>query len=289
MAAENGPSKSARFFWARDDIEQRFRVRGGRFTETNAFFTFLIGAVLATGIMTAAHFAARFAAADSALGGAAAKFVERGPTPYAIVMFFCWSLAILWVKRSKLAYQRRLLTVAIVPPERGFVLNRETARRCLEHLDQLTDSPKNFLLLNRVDIALSSLENLGNVTDVSTILSSQAAQDEQRVASSFNLLGGFVWAIPVFGFIGTVLGLAVSIGGFGVTLETAESMENIRDSMKDVVSGLSTAFDTTLVGLVATVVIQILVSFTRRQEAQFLDACDEYCQQHVIRKLRLDD
>lgn len=274
-----------RFHWAREDIEQRFRVYGGRFTDTNAMFTLVLGLIASAAFMLVAHLAALI----PVLAPLAEKFTDRGPTPYAIVLFFAWSLAILWIKRYKLRYQSKLLTVAIVPPERSFILNQDSARKCLDHLERLADSPKHFMLLNRVEIALSSLENLGNLNDVSAILSAQAAQDEQRVASSYSLLSGFVWAIPVFGFIGTVLGLGEAIQGFGATLANAEDIEAIRVSMKGVVSGLSTAFDTTLVGLVATVILQVMISFARRSEAQFLDACDEYCQQNVLRKLRIED
>jgi biopolymer transport protein ExbB/TolQ len=128
---------------------------------------------------------------------------------------------------------------------------------------------------------------VGNISDVSAILSAQSEKDERMVASSFNLVSGFIWAIPVFGFIGTVVGLADAIQGFGATLQLSTDLEAIKSSMTLVVQGLSTAFDTTLLALIAAVVLQILLNFQKRKEIRFLDECDSYCQQQILTKLRL--
>jgi len=269
--------------WARQDIEQRFRFRGGRFTDTNAAFTFALAA-----IFTSLAFFLLWGFAELAIGVSLVdKFLQRGAIPAVITFFFFWAIAILLVKRMKLAYQRSLLTVAVIPPERGFALTPETAPACLKKIQNLVDAPEFFLLIHRVEVALSNLSNVGNISDVSAILSSQSEKDERMVASSFNLVAGFIWAIPVFGFIGTVIGLADAIQGFGATLQLSTDLEAIKSSMTLVVQGLSTAFDTTLLALIAAVVLQIILNFQKRKEIRFLDECDNYCQQQILTKLRL--
>jgi biopolymer transport protein ExbB/TolQ len=269
--------------WSREDFEQRFRFRGGKYTETNTAFTLMLGLAF-----TAIAFVImRVAIGQPGVEIVAAKFLERGFTPLFIAVFFFWSVAIILVKRSKLQYQRNLLTVAVIPAERGFTLNPETAATCLSKIERIVDSPEQFLVLNRIRVALSNLRNIGNISDVSAILGAQSEKDEHLVGASFNLLGGFIWAIPVFGFIGTVTGLAQAINGFGQTLQLASDLESIKQSMTLVIQGLSTAFDTTFIALVAAVILQILVTFQKRREIRFLDECDSYCQQQIINKLRL--
>ncbi|MFP4156451.1 MAG: MotA/TolQ/ExbB proton channel family protein [Opitutales bacterium] len=270
------------FNWTRHDIEQRFRFQGGKFTDTNANFTFLAAAAATT----VAYFALG-ALAQTMEAPLIDKFTERGYIPAIIALFFFWTVAILLVKRFKTSFQRSLLTVAVIPAERGFCLTPATAQKCLQKIEQMTDDPANFIVLNRIEVALSNLRNIGNISDVSAILTAQSAKDEQLVASSFNLASGFVWAIPVFGFIGTVIGLAHAIEGFGATLQLATDLEAIKGSMTLVVQGLSTAFDTTLLALVAAVILQLFISFQKRREIQLLDECDSYCQQQIINKLRL--
>jgi len=214
-------------------------------------------------------------------------FKERGITPYFIVFFSFWSISILFTKWRKLVLQREALKLSIIPEEAGFVLSPSTVDEVLSNLYSAVDDPKQFLLFNRALVALSNLRNLGRVTDVDEILRSQAERDESAMDTSYSLLRGFIWAIPVFGFIGTVLGLSEAIGAFGGVLGTSTEMSEITASLTLVTSGLSTAFETTLEALVAAVAIQLLLTFLRKSEEEFLDNCDEYCHRHVVNRLRM--
>jgi biopolymer transport protein ExbB/TolQ len=131
------------------------------------------------------------------------------------------------------------------------------------------------------------MQNLGLVSDVSNILATQAEFDEAQLASSYSLVNGFLWAIPVFGFIGTVLGLSQAIGAFGVTLKSAAELSALKTSLQEVTGGLSTAFETTLVALVCALIIQLLLSYIQGREAQFLDDCNDYCHSNIVSKLKL--
>jgi biopolymer transport protein ExbB/TolQ len=124
---------------------------------------------------------------------------------------------------------------------------------------------------------------------VATILKIQAENDEAQIASSYSLVNGFLWAIPVLGFIGTVLGLSQAIGAFTGTLEAGGDLDAIRQSLRMVTGGLSTAFETTLVALVCALILQLLVSVLQMRESEFLDACNDICHKHVAGKLRLSN
>ena len=115
-------------------------------------------------------------------------------------------------------------------------------------MHERVDDPRQFVVFHRITTALSNLRNLGRVTDVGDILRSQAETDESAMETSYSLLQGFVWAIPVLGFIGTVEGLSVAIGGFGGVLASSSDFEQIKVALRGVTGGLSTAFETTLHG-----------------------------------------
>ncbi len=272
--------------WTKDDIEQRLGFRGGRFTSAGralslilAIFLTLLFYILTIYVLQPNPVGARFAS----------MFIEHGIVPYPVVLLFFWSLSILFIKARKLAYQRRALDLAAVPQESNFVLNPRTARAVLERIHGLVDHTKHFVLLNRIERALSNLQNIGRIGDVSEILRTQGEYDEEQQHSSYSLLGGFIWAIPVIGFIGTVLGLSEAIGSFGATMDAGGDAETLKDSLKGVTGGLSTAFETTLIALVAALVVQIRVTFLQARESNFLDECNEYCHAHVVSKLRLTD
>jgi hypothetical protein len=47
------------------------------------------------------------------------------------------------------------------------------------------------------------------------------------------------------------------------------------------------AFETTLQGLVAALVVQLMLTGLKKSEEEFLDACQEYCVRNIVGRLRL--
>jgi biopolymer transport protein ExbB/TolQ len=183
--------------------------------------------------------------------------------------------------------QRRALRHHVMPDDPAYILSSATVEPVLARVYATVDDPRNFILFNRIVVALANLRNLGRVTDVDEILRSQAAQDESAVETSYAVLQGFVWAIPVLGFIGTVLGLSEAIGQFSGVLGAGSDVEQISGALKGVTAGLATAFETTLEALVAALVIQLLITMLRKSEEEFLDEAMDYGLRYVVGRLRI--
>lgn len=296
--------------WRRLDIEEKVGFRGGKYTDVNVWLALALGA-FAVGLF---YVAILFVVPDV---GFATMFLDRPSKsiPFLIVFLASWSLAVLFLKWQKLRLQRRALLLEIVPSDRGFVLSPGTAPSVLERMYQRVDDPKHFVLFNRIERALANLSNIGRVSDVTEMLNAQAQNDEDQMESSYTIVKGFIWGVPVLGFIGTVLGLSLAIGNFGALLRTDGNggvggtqveaqgasrgkqsasatsadarFENLTSNLQGVTAGLSTAFETTLQGLVAALVIQLLLVGLRKKEEAFLDDCKEYCHAHIISRLRL--
>ena len=265
--------------WSRSDPEQRLAFRGGRFTRVNTWCSLLLAVILTIAFYTVLIPLQRSYFAET--------FTQRGLIPYLIVAFFCWSVVILGLKFLKLRLQRRVLGTMIVPDDPEFILSPATVDDVNHRIFQAVDDPKHFVLFNRITIALSNLRNLGRVADVDEILQTQAEHDESSMETSYSLLQGFVWAIPVLGFIGTVQGLSSAIGGFGSVLTTTSELNQIKGALQQVTGGLAVAFETTMQGLVAALFIQLLLTALKKSEEEFLDACSEYCVRHIVGRLRL--
>ena len=273
--------------WSKQDVENRLGLfRAGRYTGPNKLLGFTLAAVgtpaffaLLTMVCIRVPYLKEFAEV----------FIRQGNlyTTAPATFLFIWAFSLLLLKRRKLAYQERALHLAAVPQGSEFILNETSARAVLDRIHGLVDHPRHFILLNRIDRALANLRNIGGLSDVSTILKSQAENDENQIASSYTLIGGMVWAIPVLGFIGTVQGLSSAIGGFTKTLAIIDNIGELKQKLQGVTGGLSTAFETTLVALVMALILQLLISALQKNETDFLDECNDYCHQHVIAKLRL--
>ena len=126
------------------------------------------------------------------------------------------------------------------------------------------------------------------VEDSTTDDDIKVAHDESAMETSYSLVGAFVWAIPVLGFIGTVLGLSTAIGGFGDVLSSTEELSEVKNALKHVTGGLSVAFETTLQGLVGALLVQLALTMTKKSEEEFLDQCSEYCVRNVVGRLRMN-
>lgn len=273
------PTSLAPLNWFRSDCEQRLGFKGARFTSVNGLLSFLLACVL-TVLFNAALYPVR----DTYF---AAMFIQRGWVPYCIVFLSCWSVVILIIKYLKLRFQEKALARQLVPRDADFVLSGATVDDVVGRIHENFDDPTQFVLANRILIALSNLRNLGKVGDVDEILRSQGEHDEGVMETGYALVQGFVWAIPVLGFIGTVIGLSQAIGGFTEVLQGVEEVSQIVDSLQGVTIGLATAFETTLEALIAALVIQLLLTLLKKQEEEFLDACSEYCGRHIVGKLRI--
>lgn len=221
--------------------------------------------------------------------GFRSMMMDRGPTQYFAVLLGFWAAVILLFKRRKLSIQRRALARPVVPENQQFVLTRESAPDILTTIYAIADFPDQFLVFRRILIALSSLKNLGRIGDVDEVLQSMADRDESASATSFGMLAGFLWAIPVLGFIGTVLGLASAIGNFSSLLNDESEVSQIVSSLREVTGGLSTAFETTLVALVIALLLQLWITVQKKAEEEFLDQCQDYCLRQIVSRMRADD
>lgn len=267
--------------WHLGDIEQKFGFRGGKYTDVNIFLALFLAAIL-SGLV--------FLVLCNLPGGYGemkvfAIILDRGWTPYAIVSLFLLGMSIIFLKWRKLSFQMRAAKYELVPAGKNFSLTPETAMDVLKSLNSIVDDPKRFVLFNRIERALMNLRNVGNVSDVSEMLRSQAENDEGHLDSSYGILSGIAWALPILGFIGTVTGLSDAIGGFGLVLSSESDAASLRESLSPVTGGLGIAFDTTLLALVLAMALQMVVTFLRKEEESFLDQCRDYAHVNVISRL----
>ena len=267
--------------FAHSDIEKKLGLPSGRYTNAGFALPFILAILFTVGFYSALMFIP-----DNTLNK---MFTQRGIIPYTIVFLSFWSLSILMIKSVKLRLQRKALQLNIIPTVNnvGFILTPSSAEQILSNLYKKVDDPEYFLLTRRIHATLSNLKNIGRIADVGEVLRTQAQNDEDVVDSSYTILRGFIWAIPVLGFIGTVLGLSIALGSFGNVLSNTGNITDLKDALKHVTAGLSTAFDTTLEGLVAALFIHLLMIALRRREEQFLDDCTEYCQKYIVGRLKL--
>ena len=214
-------------------------------------------------------------------------FLARGWVPYAEVFLMGWSAAILLLKNKKIARQKESILFDLLPTEIAADITPDKVGLFVKHIRSLPADPRESFLLNRVLRGLEHFRVRKSNPEVVEILSSQSEIDANAVDSSYSLLKVFIWAIPILGFIGTVIGISAAVGGFSGSLDQAQDISVLKDSLNNVTGGLSTAFDTTLIALVMSMIVMFPTSSMQKVEEDVLNWVDEYCNENLIK--RLDD
>lgn len=213
-------------------------------------------------------------------------FVERGWVPYATTFVSAWALALLAAKRIRIGRERRLL-------EHDWLVRRGHSPSirpidvdaALAGLVQQRLFTGDAFLARRIVRALRHFQARRRVVEVVEFLSVESRADESRIDASYGLIRVFIWAVPTLGFIGTVIGIGDAVSGFSTTLESASSIAGMRESIESVTGGLGVAFDTTLLSLVMSILIMFPSSALQRLEESFLADVDDYCAEHLVRRL----
>ena len=86
----------------------------------------------------------------------------------------------------------------------------------------------------------------------------------------------FVWAIPIFGFIGTVMGIGTAVAQFDSFLGKADEISVLKDGLVEVTKGLGTAFDTTLLALLISLLAILPITLAERSEQRLLNKIDSF-------------
>ncbi|HSJ01080.1 MAG TPA: MotA/TolQ/ExbB proton channel family protein [Verrucomicrobium sp.] len=253
----------------------------------NGYITFAIGVVL-----TLAWFgvvypfqapAAKIVADYTSMETVANVFYKHFLISFINTLFFFLASAILYLKLGKLKHQREALILDILPGELGREINGQNVAYFIDHLYNLPARLRDSMMVNRIRKALELFEVRQNTPDVGSMMASQSNIDGARIGGSYIMLKAFLWAIPLMGFIGTVIGLSHAIAG--MSFSNMDDVSAIVGSISSVTSGLGTAFDATLLGLVLAVGLNFPMNALAKNEDEMLNEIDAFCNEVLLPRL----
>ncbi len=212
-------------------------------------------------------------------------FLERGWVPYVLVILLGWSIGMLILKWRKLSMQKTAMLLDVLPAEIAEDISAETLDRFFNHLRYLPFRSRESFLVSRVRLGLEHFRVRNSNPEAGAMMLSQSDIDANAVDSSYSILKVLLWAIPILGFIGTVLGISLAVGGFSGSLDKAQDLEVLKQSLNGVTGGLAVAFDTTLVALVMSLLVSFPASAMQKAEEDLLKWVDEYCNENMLKRL----
>jgi hypothetical protein len=192
------------------------------------------------------------------------------------VLLFCCALGALLAKAVGAWRQRAAFRQEALPPWDGQPVPAEEAAVLLHGLRRLGRGWQGSSLGRRVAAVLDFVVSRGSANDLDDQMRALADADALAFESSYALIRFITWAIPILGFLGTVLGITAAIAG--VTPEVLER------SLSTVTDGLALAFDATAVALALTMTTMFINFLVERLEEGVLLAVDGYVDEHLAHR-----
>lgn len=142
------------------------------------------------------------------------------------------------------------------------------------------------LMATRCSRVLAAYIHSGNRKTATELALDDSTFYTAALETSYSVPRILVWAIPILGFIGTVVGISNAVSGFSGFLSDAADIEQIKQGIGTVTNGLAIGFDTTLLALCLSVLVMIPLVFAERFESRLLLAIDIYINDKVLTRLR---
>ena len=162
----------------------------------------------------------------------AAKFTQRGIIPPLTLVLFFWGLLLLGNKAWAVNRERRLLAGV---------------------------SSESMLVRAHADAIDQALEIDGFVEMM------------WRKSADFYVVPRYLnWALPILGFIGTVLGISLAADGIQNIIGSGSGLSDLSGELGEAIAPLGIAFDTTLIALSLSVVLTFLQIGLQRREDNIL-------------------
>ena len=212
-------------------------------------------------------------------------FLDRGFVPFATTLLMFWSFAIIALKWLGMKQQKEAMLLDVLPTEVAEEITVDSLNNFVKHIQSLPVSGSESFLINRVLRGIEHFRVRKSAAETVTMMESQSAIDANNVAGSYTILKVFIWALPILGFIGTVVGVSAAVASLANSLESAADMTAMKGSLNAVFSGLGTAFDTTLLALIMSMIVKIPTSALQKSEEDLITAVDEYCNENLLRRL----
>ncbi len=199
------------------------------------------------------------------------------PVNYAESAMFFVGIAALVVKAIHVVAQNRRLEEPLLGPR----LSGDAAADCdslLARLDRRAAAGEHYLV-RRVREALEHVRRRGSAESLPDELKYLSDLDVARAQDSYSLVKVILWAIPILGFLGTVIGITMAVA----KLEP----EALEQSLPEVVAGLSVAFNTTAQGLTLTMILMFAYFFVERSETRLLSRVDDRAEEELLGRFEL--
>jgi hypothetical protein len=203
------------------------------------------------------------------------RYIER-PVEGVELILFCCALSALGAKFLQSLLERRAFQADVLPPWNGKPVPIGEAANLRASLQRVPPSLQNTFLVQRIRAVLDFLCQRGSADELDDHMRALLDNDVMVMEGSYALTRLITWAIPILGFLGTVLGITDAISG-----ATPDVLEK---NLSQVTDGLSYAFDATALALSLTMLTMFCSFLIERREQSILEAVDREVERQLAHR-----
>ncbi len=186
------------------------------------------------------------------------RYFTHHPVEYMETVMFSIGLAVLVLKTLDIVAQRAGLRERLLGATPDAADPADECNVYLKRLDRLPGRRQREYYVARVRAAVEHVVCRGTTDSLDDELKYLSDLDVSRLQNSYGLFRVIVWAIPILGFLGTVIGITMALNS--VDLKAPDQ------SMLQVLNGLGLKFDTTALALTLSMVLMFVHFYVDRAE-----------------------
>jgi biopolymer transport protein ExbB/TolQ len=153
----------------------------------------------------------------------------------------------------------------------------ESVGNCDLLLEQLAAVPRRMqesYLVRRLREALEFVCRKNSANGLDQHLRHLEELDAFRMQNAYTIVRIIIWAIPILGLLGTVIGITMAVANL--------NPQTLEESTAKVTAGLGVAFDHTAEALALTMILMFAKSFVERLETRLLSAVDGRASEELV-------
>ena len=191
------------------------------------------------------------------------------------IILFLWGLYLTTSKFYETSSRDYLFDVDLLKDIQD---NENDTKNILNSIDALPQEIRSAPLVQTIASSLRRYMITGSVQNasesISPALEAMAVKNEAELA----VIKYIVWAIPSIGFLGTVRGIGMAM---------SQAQNAVAGDIGPMTESLGTAFNSTFVALLASLVIMLLLSFLQKTQDEQLVKVQEYCEKYLIERISI--
>lgn len=139
------------------------------------------------------------------------------------------------------------------------------------------------ILADRAARAVAHFRLSQDPASAADLLRGENEAAQAQLESAYVPVRVFLWAIPVLGLIGTVMGVGQAARTFAALVSSGgNDVEHLRNALVQATANLGSAFETTMAALLLTVLVMAVMMMVQQKERTVLQSVDDFCRLQLL-------